>query len=57
MSLLVLESNDIVLKSKWLNALCSLGNEEYFFTIISDNLCSNLSEKEEETKVTLKCLR
>ncbi|KAL4121874.1 hypothetical protein QTP88_014296 [Uroleucon formosanum] len=51
------QSNDIVLKSKWLNALCCLGKEEYFFTIISDNLCANLSEKKAETEITLKCLR
>lgn len=51
------QSNDIVLKSKWLNALCCLGKEEYFFTLISDNLCANLSEKQAETEITLKCLR
>ncbi|CAI6351869.1 unnamed protein product [Macrosiphum euphorbiae] len=51
------QSNDIVLKSKWLNALCCLGKEEYFFTLISDNLCANLSEKKAETEITLKCLR
>lgn len=51
------QSNDIVLKSKWLNALCCLGNEEYFFTLISNNLCANLSEKQAETEMTLKCLR
>lgn len=53
----ILESNDIILKSKWLNALCCLGNEEYFFTIIKDNLCACLCKNQEETQMTLKCLR
>lgn len=51
------ESNDIELKSKWLNAICCLGNEEYFFTIISDNICANMYKNQEETRITLKCLR
>ncbi|VVC36254.1 Hypothetical protein CINCED_3A000120 [Cinara cedri] len=51
------DSNDIDLKSKWLNALCCLGNEEYFFSLINNNLCANLCEKEKETQITLKCLR
>lgn len=55
--LLFLESNDIELKSKWLDALCCLGNEEYFFSLISDSLCANISEKQAETEITLKCLR
>lgn len=56
-TLLFLESNDISLKSKWLNTLCCLESQEYFFMTINDNLCANLCKTEKETQITLKCLR
>lgn len=50
-------SDDIKLKSKWFNALCSLASEKSFFGFITDILSSNLTEFEADTKLALKFLK